>query len=60
MLRQTLIEESKFAVDEIQDAAVFVDHGFEEHPRLLAHGLAQVLIEIGETVRIGLEAVQIA
>ena len=48
VLGQPLVDEGVVGVQQIDDAAVFVHDAVDEHLGFLAHGLAQVVVEIGK------------
>ena len=60
MPRQPLVDERVIGVQQIQHAAVFAHDALEEQLRLAAHGLAQVVVEIGKVSKSGLIVLQIA
>ena len=58
--RQTFIDEGVVGVQQVHHAAVFAHDALEEELRFLAHRLAQVVVEIGEDLRIGRGVLEVA
>src|SRR5581483_11916043 len=50
VLGEALVEEAVVGVEQVEDAAVFAQDAGEEELGLLAEGLAQAVVELGEDV----------
>ena len=60
MLRQTLVYKGVIRVHQVHHAAIFVLDAFKEQLGFLEHGLAEVIVEIGEIHQIGRRVLEIA
>ena len=60
MPSQPLVQKREIRVEEIQDAAVFLDHGFKEQLGLFEHGRAEGFVKSGEEGRVRRDRFQAA
>jgi hypothetical protein len=60
MARQPFVEESVFAADQVENAAVLQHDVSEEEFRLFEHRSPQVIVEIREAIPVGLHRLQAA
>src|SRR5581483_10325368 len=59
VLREPLVHEDIVRRHQIEHAAIFLEDALEEQFRFLAKALAEVIVEIGEQIRVRLEILQI-
>jgi hypothetical protein len=60
MLRQALVYKGVVRIQNIDDAAIFTDHAFDQKFRFALQGVSKILVEIREGDRIGLHPGNIA
>ncbi len=58
--RQALVHEGVVGIEQAQHALVLEDDALEEHFGFALHRLAQVVVEVGEDIGVGLQAAQVA
>ena len=56
---QALVDEAEIGVEEIEHAAVLAQHGLEEQFGLADHRRAQLLVEVGKHLRVGVDVGQL-
>src|SRR5579863_8596042 len=59
MPRQTLVEERVIRREQFHRGAILAQDALEEHLGFALHGLAEVVVEIGELIRVRIQAANI-
>ena len=60
LLGEPLVHECEVGGEEVQDVAVFLEHGLEEQLGFLPHRAPELFVELGEQIGVGIDALEVA